>query len=254
MMREKLIALSIVKKGQWHEVYQFLHKDKQLDTIDEISACELIQQLDCQVLTLLDDAYPNAWREMPKPPFVIYYKGDVRRLKSKAISIIGGKELSAQTSSVIRNLMQVVPDDVSVISGFETGVETYSMNHASGRMAVIASGFGADGPYQKYNSFKNMTTEDLVLTELPPHVKFDMPAYYRSYHLIHELSDRVCVFALPRFDLRLKYLAYLTESGKEVVVAPDVFKRNTSGGLGLVNQGAKLLLRAKDLFIEPSIV
>ena len=75
-----------------------------------------------------------------------------------------------------------------------------------------------------------------------------MPAYYRSYHLIHELSDIVCVFELPRFDLRLKYLAYLTEIGKSVVVTPDVFKKSTSGGLSLVNRGAKLLLRPRDVF------
>ena len=164
-MREKLIALSIIKKGNWDEMYQFLHNDRQLDSIDEIAACELVHQLDCDALTLFDLHYPDIWREMPKPPFVVFYKGDIERLKSKTVSVLGGKELSTHTSSVIRNVMRMIPDDVSVISGFEIGIEVYSMSHASQRIAVIATGFGADGrPYQKYDSFNNMNTEDLILT------------------------------------------------------------------------------------------
>jgi DNA processing protein len=247
-MREKLIALSIVKKGNWDEVYRFLRDNRNLDSIDEFATCELIQQLDCDALTLLDNEYPSAWHEMPKPPFVVFYKGDIGLLNAKSISVIGGKEVSNHTSKVVRHVMGALPDDVSVISGFEIGVEAYSMSLASQRIAVIASGFGVDRPYQKYKSFKNMNKCDLILSELPPNVKFDMSAYYRSYHLIHELSDMVCVFELPSFDLRLKYLAYLTDIGKDVVVTPDVLKKSTSGGLGIVNRGAKLLLRSKDIF------
>jgi len=247
-MREKLIALSMIKKGDWNEIYQFLRNDKELDSINENVAFELMQQLGCDVLTLMDAEYPEDWREMPKPPFVIFYKGDIGLLKSKTISIIGGKAPTAHTQGIIRNVMRVIPDDVHVISGFEMGVEAYSMSQTSGRIAIIASGFGSDEPYQKYASFQNMSKSDLILSERPPHTTFDRAAYYRSYHLIHELSDKVCVFELPSFDLRLKYLAYLTEIGKEVVVVPDVFKKSTSGGLGLVNRGARLLLRVKDLF------
>lgn len=247
-MREKLIALSIVKKGNWNEIYRFLHNDRQLDSIDEIAACELAQRLDCDVLTLFDLDYPRAWHEMPRPPFVVFYKGDIELLKSKAVSVIGGKQPGAHTSKVVRHVMEAMPGDVSVISGFEMGVEVYSMSHASRRIAVIASGFEVDGRYQKYESFKNMSKNDLILTELPPNVKFDISAYYRSYHLMHELSNIVCVFELPSFDLRLKYLAYLTDIGADVVVASDVFKKSTSGGLGLVNRGARLLLRSKDIF------
>jgi len=249
-MREKLIALSIVKKGNWDEMYQFLRHDKELDSIDEVVACELVLQLDCSVITLMDLEYPNAWHEMSKPPFVVFYQGNINLLKSKIVSVIGGKEASSHTRELIRNVMRTIPNDVSVASGFEIGVEVDGMNHTSQRIAVIATGFGVDVPYKRYASFKNMSQGDLILSELPPNVKFDISTYYRTYHLIHELSDMVCVFELPSFDLRLKYLAYLTEVGKDVIVAPDVFKKSTSGGLGLVNLGAKLLLRVKDLFKE----
>ena len=238
-MREKLIALSIVKKGNWGEIYQVLRNDKKLHTIDEYASYELIKQLDCDMLTLMDDEYPLAWREMRKPPFVVFYKGDIELLKSKAVSVIGGKVKSSYTSKAISNLMRALPRDINVISGLEIGVEAYSISHASIKIAVIASGFIAT---------KQPTQQvDLILSELPPNVKFNLSAYYRSYHLIHELSDIVCVFELPSFDLRLKYLAYLTEIGKEVVVAPDVFKKSTSGGLGLINHGAKLMLGSKDI-------
>lgn len=247
-MREKLIALSVIKKGNWDDIYQFICHDPQLDSIDELAACELVQQLGCETLTLVDSNYPKAWLEMPKPPFIVFYKGDIRRLQSKIVSVIGGKEISAPTPKSIRDVMRIIPQSMSVMSGFEVGVEVYSMHHASRRIAVIGTGLAVDKHYQKHASFNTMTPDDLILSELPPNTNFDLAAYYRTYHLMHELSDVICVFELPSFDLRLKYLAYLTDAGKEVVVAPDIVKKRTLGGLSLINLGAKLLLRPKDVF------
>jgi len=247
-MREKLIALSLVKGGDWGEVHRFLRHDRKLDGIDELLACKLVEQMGCAAITLFDAIYPEAWKQMPKPPFVVFYQGDLGLLQGEIVSIIGGKVAGSNTKASISHVMKQVPDNVSVMSGFETGAEVFSMSHAPRRIAVIAAGFEADSLYQRYDAFKAMGSNDLILSELPPGANFDLPAYYRSYHLMHELSNTVCVFELPRFDLRLKYLAYLTEVGKEVVVAPDVLKQSTAGGLGLVNLGAKLLLRAKDVF------
>ena len=247
IMREKLIALSMVKKGDWLAIYNFLQKDSKLESIDDIAAYQLVNQLNCEVITIMDDDYPMAWKEMSKPPFVVYFKGNRGLLDGKIIATIGGKIASEYTKKALNNLIRQLTDDISVATGFERGVEIFASKEAKSKIACLATGFSADELYQKHDIYGKLTKDDLVLSELPPNAKFDLQAYYRSYHLIAELSQVVCIFELAGFDLRVKYLNYLTEVGKEVVVLPDRKDRNTTGGLGLINRGAKCLMQVSDV-------
>ena len=247
MIREKLIALSIVKKGDWSEIHNFLRQDNQLKSIDDVAACQLVNQLNCEVVTIIDDDYPITWHEMSKPPFVVYLKGNRELLARSIVTIIGGKIASEYTKKAIGALMKQLPVDISLATGFELGVEVYANMHTSMRIACIATGFAADDLYRKHKAYDQLTDDDLIMSELPPKTKFDLQAYYRAYQLIAELSQVVCIFELPSFDLRMKYLNYLTEVGKQVIVLPDKKNRNTSGGLGLINRGAKCLMQPSDV-------
>ena len=247
MMREKLIALSMVKKGNWDEIYRFLRRDSKLKLIDDVAACELVDQMNCEVVTIIDDDYPAAWHEMSKPPFVVYLKGNRELLTKTIVAIVGGKMASEYTKKAVFTLMRQLPIDVIVATGFERGVEVYSNEHAKTRLVCLAAGFEADDLYHKHEAYGRLVDGDLVMSELPPNGSFDLQAYYRSYHLISELSQIVCVFELPSFDLRLKYLNYLTEIGKQVFVLPDKKTKNTAGGLGLINRGAKCLMQPSDV-------
>jgi len=247
MMREKLIALSMVKKGDWNKIHSFLRQDRELNSIDDRAAHQLVNQLGCEAVTLIDSDYPVMWHEMSKPPFVVYLKGDRTLLARNVVTVVGGKRISRHTKEAVYALMKQLPVDVSLATGFELGVEAYANEHTSRRIACIAAGFKADELYRKYQAYHGLICDDLLMSEVPPQVKFDLNAYYRSYRLLAELSQVVCVFELPSFDARVKYLTYLTEVGKDVVVLPDKNHQYTAGGLGLINLGARCLMGPVDV-------
>ena len=247
MMREKLIALSIVKKGDWAAIHQTLQQDRSLASIDEITAVNLVAQLDCEVMTIMDDDYPPAWHEMAKPPFVVYLQGNRQLLNGQTVAVIGGKVVSDYTHGAIVALMNSLSNDVAVMTGFELGVELRASAYAKNRIAFISSGFDADEIYRKRQTYGELTTNDLIVTETPPKTEFKPETYYRSYHLLAELSRVVCVFELAEFDLRRKYLRYLTEIGKRVVVLPDKKSQGTMGGLELLSLGAQSLIKTSDV-------
>ena len=58
-MKEKLIALSVVKKGNWGAIHQFLQQDPDLSSIDERLATDLMNKMDCDIITIFDDDYPD---------------------------------------------------------------------------------------------------------------------------------------------------------------------------------------------------
>jgi len=246
-MREKLIALSIIKKGNWDEIYQFLRTDRQLNSIDDVAARQFVDQLNHDVVTLIDADYPAAWHEMSKPPFVVYLKGNRQLLSAEVLGIVGGKEMNEYTKKVLENLMLQLPKNVSIVTGLERGVEAFVNYYRKNRIVCLGAGFEADEFYHKQPIYHQLNADDLLMTELPPQANFDMKAYYRSYHLMSEMSQLVGVFGLASFDLRLKYLNYLTEIGKPVVVLPDRASQSTAGGLDLLNRGAKCLVQVSEV-------
>lgn len=239
-MREKLIALSIVKKGNWIEIHKFLQHDRNLSSIDNEQAIKLVEKLDCDVVTIFDNDYPSAWREMPKPPFVMFLKGNSKLLNGKLISIIGGKVRTNYTKREVKTLLKELPNDVVVITGRENGVEELVDKKAKTKITCLASGF---------NGIEH-DVNDLLISELPPLARFDRSAYHRSYQLIAEIGQVICIFELPKFDCRLPYLKYLTEIGKSAFVLPDWKYDVTVGGIELLNLGAKALININDVLTE----
>ena len=246
-MREKLIALSLVKKGNWDAMYRFLQGDRKLKSIDERIACQWVEQLDCEVVTIVDDDYPVSWREMPKPPFVVYLKGNRQLLGGLVVALVGGKSVSKYAKRAVVQLIEQLPEKIHIATGFERGVEAYANQYAKSRIVCLASGFLTDELYHKQVAYHQLNDRDLVISELPPNGKFSLQAYYRVYHLISELSQVICVFELPSFDSRVKYLNYLTEVGKQTIVLPNKKNEYTAGGLGLINRGAKCLMQVGDV-------
>ena len=249
-MREKLIALSIVKKGNWTDIHRFLQQDRDLASIDEERAIRLVNNLCCDVLTIFDENYPAAWREMPKPPFVVYLQGNQELLDRPVVAVIGGKVISEYTKKEIAKLMDQLPTSTSIITGFENGVEVCANQNSQSRIVCLGSGVEKKEVYKNRVGFDGIGAGDLVMSELPPQADFSVATYYRSYHLMAELAQVVCVFTLGDFDIRRKYLGYLTEIGKDVFVLPDRKRAEIMGGLKLLNHGAKALVDVKDILAE----
>lgn len=246
-MREKLIALSIVKKGNWVEMNKILQQDRNLDLISNDAAVALVEKLNCDVVTIVDSEYPEIWHDMPKPPFVVYLKGNTSLLERPIISIIGGKVVTRYTKNSVKDILKQLPEDISIVSGLEQGVELLSSEYGKNQILCVGTGFNQDKIYKNNDAFNKVASEGLLISELPPNAKFDRSAYYRSYRLISELSHVICVFEMASFDLRLKYLSYLAEIGKEIVVLPDRKRLQTEGGLNLLSIGAKPLIGVNDV-------
>ena len=248
-MREKLIALSMAKKGDWNQIYHFLSQDRDLSGIDEKAAIVMVNRLTCDTITIFDENYPKVLKDMSRPPFVLYYQGDLSLLYVPSVAVVGGKKPSTYTIDGIQRYFLDSKNIFSIVTGTEMGVEDAVFDVTSKRIVILGSGVEhAPKVFQK---------DDLILTEYPPAVKWTSKGHFRSYHLICELADAVTIFELPTSDIRLKYLGYLAEIGKPVFVYPDRDTTATKGGLQLVNRGARLLINRQemlDLFLSVTAI
>lgn len=77
--KELLVAVAAKNKGDWNKTIQFI-RTKEKPTGEEI---EKFSPLADQAITILDEDYPETWKNSYMPPIVLFYRGGEKSLLSK---------------------------------------------------------------------------------------------------------------------------------------------------------------------------
>ena len=77
--KELLVAVAAKNKGDWNKIIKFI-RTKEKPTGEEI---EKFSPLADQAITILDEYYPETWKNSYMPPIVLFYKGGEKSLLSK---------------------------------------------------------------------------------------------------------------------------------------------------------------------------
>lgn len=78
---EILVALVILNDGNWDKVYKDL-VEKSLPTDEKVNEIvSVLERENINYITIMDSEYPNCLKETHKPPFVLFYEGDINLLK-----------------------------------------------------------------------------------------------------------------------------------------------------------------------------
>ena len=77
--KELLVAVAAKNKGDWNKTIKFI-RAKEKPTGEEI---EKFSPLADQAITVLDEDYPETWKNSYMPPIVLFYKGGEKSLLSK---------------------------------------------------------------------------------------------------------------------------------------------------------------------------
>lgn len=77
--KELLVAVAAKNKGDWNKIIKFI-RAKEKPTGEEI---EKFSPLADQAITVLDEDYPETWKNSYMPPIVLFYKGGEKSLLSK---------------------------------------------------------------------------------------------------------------------------------------------------------------------------
>ena len=253
-LREKLIILSILKEGDWFSMQQVLIKDR---TLAKIKNKDLLFQLErnkIKALTILDDDYPELFKEMIMPPFVLYYQGELSFLKENKVSILVGNRPSEYGLKTCRYLMtELIKNKVSVVSEGMSPADLFSNNLTiknGNYLTFLARGFQQNEILEKALLLDEETRNHLILTEYPFLKSFNWRQYYRSQRLIQELSEVILVIDLSKDDKQIPYLKQLIYDGKPTFILPNQLgSKNTLGGLQLINEGARCLTEISDLWV-----
>lgn len=240
-------------------IYRVLNR---LDEFDPESYQTELQKRELQLISIEDNAYPAALRQLPDPPIFLYCKGSLDILNQPCIGCVGRREMSDYGKRVTQHFVpEFIRAGMVTVSGLALGVDAEVAREslaASGRTVAVVGG-GLASIYPKEN--KRLADEiveagGLVLCEFPLDQAPDKYTFPARNRIIAGLSLGTVVLeagkgsgALITADLALEY-------NKDVFAVPgQIFDPGYAGCHEYIAQGrAKLVMHPEEVLQDIGIV
>jgi len=208
------------------------------------------------IVTLVDEEYPAALREIDDSPIVLYVRGEQRIDSARSIAIVGtrrgtryGKMVAARFAS------QLALKGFIVVSGLAAGIDAAAHQGTLdvGGFTVAVMGCGIDYPYPKRNQpiYERIVETGVVMSEYPMGSRPAKWTFPQRNRILAGLSRGVLVIQAPERSGALITARCALEQGRDVFAVPGNINSLTSAGSNrLLKQGAKLVDSVDDIFEE----
>jgi DNA processing protein len=166
--RDILIYLAIKYQGDWNRMYEAI-KNKEL--VDATNVEETVKSVGSQVCTIIDDAYPTSLKSVYKPPFVLFYHGNLQKLTEKSnLTIISPPNTNQKNLDRVREMVNTLAASLTVVSILD-GVGSDDVAYAAAKHeSLVAVGFmGINKLTKQYKGFN--FNQNLLVSEYPGEVE-----------------------------------------------------------------------------------
>ena len=224
--------------------------------VDVTEELRRMEEHGISALTLEDDAYPPALREIHNPPHLLYLKGEILDRDRHAIAVVGSRRITHYGRETARRLsFQLAHTGVTIISGLARGIDTAAHEAAiaaGGRtIAVLGSGIGNIYPPENAALAQRISENGAVLSEFPVLYVPDRQSFPLRNRIVSGMSQGILVVEAPSRSGALITANQAMEQGRNVYAVPGPIDRPSSEGCNrLIQDGAKLVIDSRDILDE----
>ncbi|GJM39786.1 MAG: DNA processing protein DprA [Ardenticatenaceae bacterium] len=230
-------------------------KTRQETNLD--TALARVQEANVSLLTWGMPAYPNYLREIPHPPPLLYYQGNIHEKDQWAVAVVGTRRLTAYGRQVTRDLVAgLVQNNITVVSGLARGIDAIAHKTAvelGGRtLAVLGSGLDCIYPAENRSLAQEITQgQGAIISEYSLGVQPEAKNFPPRNRIISGLSQGVIVIEAGERSGALITTNFALEQNREVFAVPGNINSPASKGPNkLIQEGAKLVTRVEDVLEE----
>lgn len=241
--RNVLIFLSTKYKGDWDLIYKAISsKEKLLE--EEVN--QVVNNMKCYATTLIDEDYPEILKRYHRPPFVIFYYGDLSLIRDSKniLAVVGSRKSTSYGEKATRHFVSSLAKENIIISGLALGIDTIAHNEAikNNGKTIAVLGSGIDYCYPKSNIllYEKIKNEHLLISEYPGEVPPSSEHFPFRNRLISGLAWGVFVpEAYERSGTSIT-VGHAVYQGKEVMCLPHEYDKKSYNNR-LIKEGAVLV-------------
>ena len=230
-------------------------QDKSLAFAEDI--LEICRRERLHILTFQDAAYPSKLKNIPDPPILLYYKGQIPDFDAlPVIGVVGTRKASAYGMQTAKRMgYQIAKCGGIVVSGMAYGIDGMAMGGAltAGQMTVGVLGCGADIVYPLSNRplFQDVENYGCIISEFAPGTQPAKWTFPKRNRIISGLSNGVLVVEAPEGSGALITANHALEQGRDVFVVPgNIDQPSFVGSHRLLRDGATLVSSGWDILSE----
>jgi DNA processing protein len=215
-----------------------------------------IERSGVRLLTAFDEGYPRPLAEIADPPLLLFALGNLDRLTSPAVAVVGSRSASRYGRQVALTLAEGLSGvGVAVVSGLARGVDAAAHEAAlegpGGTIAVLGCGLDVAYPRENVRLKQAIALRGLLLSEFEPGTEPRPQNFPIRNRIIAGLSSGVVVVEASRRSGSLITARLAADFGRDVFAVPgSVFSETSAGAHELLRDGAILCRGVEDVLAE----
>lgn len=225
----------------------------------EMDLDQKLQQIEAagaHVLTWDSPDYPPLLLETYAPPPVLYVKGELQKQDAWAVAVVGTRRASTYGREVTRRLADALArNGVTVVSGLARGIDGVAHRaalEAGGRtIAVFGCGIDTIYPAEHRQLAEQIVAQGALVSDYPLGTRPEGRNFPPRNRIISGLSLGVLVTNAGKSSGALITADFAAEQGRDVFAVPgSILTQGSVGPNHLIQDGAKLVIRAEDILEE----
>ena len=205
------------------------------------------------ILSLFDKEYPFNLKQIDNPPYILYYKGDLKKLRRNSISIVGTRNPTKESKKYAFDMASKLSAlNITVVSGMAKGIDKEAHLGAISSLvntaAVLGNGIDIVYPSENVKVYNKLIESGIVISEFEVGRKPDRMNFPRRNRIISGLSYATIMVEASSKSGALITVDYALNQGREVYIAPyDEKLKEYFGNHKLYKEGAKIIYDITDI-------
>ncbi|WP_299731495.1 DNA-processing protein DprA [uncultured Endozoicomonas sp.] len=208
------------------------------------------------ILTPESVGYPEALKELPDPPVVLYVIGNCSLLREPQLGVVGSRRPTPNGRRVAQEFSeQIARSGLVITSGMAMGIDAAAHQGAlssyGGTVAVLGTGVDQVYPARHRDIYQAIAVQGALVSEYPLGTKPFAGNFPRRNRILSGLSLGVLVVEAAMESGSLISARMAAEQGREVFAVPgSVLNPLSKGCHKLIREGAVLVEHPDDILME----
>ena len=218
---------------------------------------DLLTKYEIKSVNLFEPSYPASLLQIPDPPLVLYYRGDISFLsKAQCIALVGTRRKTNYGEQVCTKLISgLVENNITIVSGLAYGIDAtchrLALQNNLKTIAVLGSGIDDETIYPKTNfrlAQEIINSGSALISEYPPLTPAQPYQFVARNRIIAGLSLATIIIECAQKSGALITADFALEYNRSVFAVPgSIFSNLSAGPNWLLSQGAGAINKPEDI-------